>query len=136
MGTWNYGPFDNDHALDAVRALADGSFKMDRFRFDCGELPLDSAQAEVVVALVAVMNGHLPSEEFEEALAFEFSFYDRIWLRRQVRALLTSRDSDLYEQWQEAGELDQWLAATRYATGVSRRARRRTAKATRKRARG
>ncbi|MCG7254347.1 hypothetical protein CKJ81_11395 [Corynebacterium hadale] len=119
MGTWNYGPFDNDHARDAVRQLANGTFRMDKFRFACRELPLDSGQAEVVVALVAVMNGNLPSEEFHEALAFEFSFRDRRWLEHQVRELMSSPDSDLYEQWLDAGELEQWLAATRRATGFT-----------------
>ena len=142
MGTWNYGPFDNDHARDAVRALADGTFNMDKFRFQCRELPLDSAQAEVVIALVAVLNGHLPSEESQEALAFEFSFRDRRWLEQHVRELLNSHDSDLYEQWREAGELEEWLTATRRVTGLSGpstpslRARRRIAKAARKRAQG
>lgn len=65
------------------------------------------------------MNGNLPSEEFHEALAFEFSFRDRRWLEHQVRELMSSPDSDLYEQWLDAGELEQWLAATRRATGFT-----------------
>lgn len=112
MGTWNYGPFDNDKARDAVRQLADGTFDMDQFRFDCGNAPLDSERAEVVVALVAVMNGHLPPDADPCALDFTFTFGDRRWLRAKLREALDPRYSELYGLWSDAGELSQWLEAT------------------------
>lgn len=113
MGTWNYGPFDNDSARDTVRQLADGSFDMAQFRFDCGTRPLDSDRSETVVALVAVMNGHLPPGGDRRALQYTFSFRDRHWLRAKVRETLDPRSSELYALWDETGELAQWLSETR-----------------------
>ncbi|SDS11993.1 DUF4259 domain-containing protein [Corynebacterium timonense] len=113
MGTWNYGPFDNDSARDAVRHLADGSFDMAQFRFDCGDAPLDSDRAETVVALVAVMNGHLPRGGDRRALRYTFTFRDRHWLRSKVREAMDPRTSELYALWDETGELAEWLKETR-----------------------
>ncbi|WKD57753.1 hypothetical protein CAPI_06040 [Corynebacterium capitovis DSM 44611] len=112
MGTWNYGPFDNDKARDVVRQLADGTFRLDQFRFDCADEPLDSERAEAVVALVAVMNGHLPAEADRAALSFPFDLSERRWLQAKLRETLNPENSELYEQWRDAGELEQWLAAT------------------------
>ncbi|MEX3505225.1 DUF4259 domain-containing protein [Corynebacterium sp. LK2510] len=112
MGTWNFGPFDNDRARDAVRQLADGTFHMNQFRFECGDAPLDSGCAEVIIALNAVMNGHIPCKEFTRALDYEFTFGDRRWLRTKLREALDPHRSELYEMWSDAGELEQWLEAT------------------------
>ncbi|WP_288833243.1 DUF4259 domain-containing protein [uncultured Corynebacterium sp.] len=112
MGTWNYGPFDNDKARDTVRQLADGSFDMAQFRFDCGDAPLDSERAEIVVALVAVLNGHLPADADPRALDYQFTFRERRWLRSKLREALDPHNSELYELWSETGEVDQWLEAT------------------------
>ncbi|WP_291314675.1 DUF4259 domain-containing protein [Corynebacterium sp. UBA2622] len=112
MGTWDHGPFDNDRARDTVRQLAEGTFRMDQFRFDCGEGPLDSESAEAVVALNAVLNGHVPRPEDAPALDFEFSFRDRRWLQAKLREALDPAHSELYELWREAGELKEWLDAT------------------------
>ena len=113
MGTWDTGPFDNDPATDAVAALADGTFRMDQFRFECGRGPLGAEDAESVIALAAVLNGHVPAAEQAGALSFPFTVDDRRWIRRQAAQITRRGGSELYELWEEAGELDQWLAATR-----------------------
>lgn len=116
MGTWNWGPFDNDAAKDAVGQLADGTFRMDQFRFECDNASVDSEQGQVIVALAAVINGHLPCESLERARAFDFSFRDRRWIEAKVREAVVVDGSELYGMWEDAGELQQWLAATREAT--------------------
>ena len=113
MGTWDIGPFDNDPAVDAVAALADGSFCMDQFRFDCGRGPLGTDEAESVIALAAVLNGHVPSEALANALRFPFSLDDRRWIRRRANQALLPGASELYDLWENAGELDNWLAETK-----------------------
>lgn len=113
MGTWNTGPFDNDPATEAVAALADGTFRMDQFRFNCGAGPLTTDEAELVIALAAVLNGHVPTEASDQALEFPFSVDDRRWIRRNAAEVTRPGGSELYELWEEAGELDEWLAATR-----------------------
>ncbi|QPK84118.1 DUF4259 domain-containing protein [Corynebacterium qintianiae] len=111
MGTWNWGPFDNDIAFDAVRQLADGTFRMDQFRFDCEQSRLDTEQLQVLVALAAVVNGYVPAQ-FESARAYEFGFKDRRWIEARVREAVAPTGSELYDMWKDAGELEQWLAAT------------------------
>lgn len=117
MGTWNTGPFDNDPAADAVAALADGTFRMDQFRFNCGRGPLGAEEAESVIALAAVLNGHVPEQyggqNAEAALRFPFSVDDRRWIRRHAAEVVRPGGSELYDLWAEAGELEQWLEATR-----------------------
>ncbi|MCT1683824.1 protein of unknown function [Corynebacterium appendicis CIP 107643] len=113
MGTWDIGPFDNDPAVDAVAALADGSFRMDQFRFDCGRGPLGTDEAESVIALAAVLNGHVPSEALAAALRYPFTLDDRRWIRRRASQALRPGTSELYDLWEDAGELDTWLAETR-----------------------
>lgn len=113
MGTWNTGPFDNDPATEAVAALANGTFRMDQFRFDCGRGPLGTDEAESVIALAAVLNGHVPGEDSEAALTYPFSVDDRRWIRRHAAEVVKPGGSELYELWAEAGELEEWLEATR-----------------------
>ena len=113
MGTWDIGPFDNDPAVDAVAALADGSFRMDQFRFDCGRGPLGTDEAESVIALAAVLNGHLPSETLAPALRYPFTLDDRRWIRRRANQALLPGSSELYDLWEQSGELDTWLAETK-----------------------
>lgn len=113
MGTWDIGPFDNDPAVDAVAALADGSFRMDQFRFDCGRGPLGTDEAESVIALAAVLNGHVPSEALAAALRYPFTLDDRRWIRHRASQALRRGTSELYDLWEDAGELDTWLAETR-----------------------
>lgn len=112
MGTWDVGPFDNDPAVEAVAALADGSFRMDQFRFECGRGPLGTDEAESVIALAAVINGHVP-EEHEAALTFPFTLDDRRWIRRRAEQAVRPGTSELYDLWENAGELENWLAETR-----------------------
>ncbi|WP_301925607.1 DUF4259 domain-containing protein [Corynebacterium glaucum] len=113
MGTWDTGPFDNDPAAEAVAKLADGTFRMDQFRFECGRGPLGTDEAESVIALAAVLNGHIPAEDAAGALDFPFSVDDRRWIRRHAAKVTSPGGSELYELWAEADELDEWLEATR-----------------------
>lgn len=112
MGTWNWGPFDNDTAWDTVRHLADGTFRMDQFRFDCEASRLDTEQLQVLIALAAVINGHVPCAELDGARAYEFSFKDRRWIEARVKEALQPGRSELYGMWEDAGELEQWLEVT------------------------
>lgn len=112
MGTWDIGPFDNDPARDAVAALADGSFRMDQFRFECGRGPLGTDEAEAVIALAAVIKGYAP-EGYGEALKFPFTLDDRRWIRRKAEQAVQPETSELYDLWESAGELDTWLAETK-----------------------
>ncbi|MCP1388566.1 DUF4259 domain-containing protein [Corynebacterium sp. TA-R-1] len=113
MGTWDTGPFDNDPASEAVAALANGTFRMDQFRFNCGRGPLAADEAESVIALAAVLNGHAPQGYAAEELTYPFTVDDRRWIRRNAAEVVRPGGSELYEMWQEAGELDQWLESTR-----------------------
>nr|VDG63756.1 Uncharacterised protein [Streptococcus thermophilus] len=112
MGTWDVGPFDNDPAAEAVAALADGSFRMDQFRFECGRGPLGTDEAESVIALAAVINGHVP-EGHAAALDFPFTLDDRRWIRRRAEQAVRPGTSELYDLWENAGELENWLAEAR-----------------------
>ncbi|MCZ9292916.1 DUF4259 domain-containing protein [Corynebacterium meitnerae] len=117
MGTWDIGPFDNDPALDTVAALADGSFRMDQFRFECGRGALGADEAESVLALAAVLNGFVPSEEMRAALSYPFTSDDRRWIRRRADQAVNPEISELYDLWRDAGELESWLAETRKFSG-------------------
>mgnify|MGYP001070767887 FL=1 len=112
MGTWNTGPFDNDPAAEAVAALANGTFRMDQFRFECGRGPLATDDAESIIALAAVLNGHAP-EDSVEALDFPFTMDDKQWIRRRAQAAVRPGGSELYSLWETTGELDEWLKVTR-----------------------
>ncbi|MDK8794646.1 DUF4259 domain-containing protein [Corynebacterium sp. MSK041] len=117
MGTWDIGPFDNDQALDTVAALSDGSFRMAQFRFECGRGALGTDEAETVLALAAVLNGYVPSEEYNAALSFPFTRDDRQWIRRRADHAVNPDISELYDLWQDAGELENWLAEARKYSG-------------------
>lgn len=112
MGTWNTGPFDNDSAHDAVNALVNGTFRMDQFRFECGLGSLGTGEAESVIALAAVINGHLP-EGLEGRIDYPFTMDDRQWIRRRAQAVMRPGGSALYSMWEEAGELQEWLETSR-----------------------
>ena len=112
MGTWDVGPFDNDSAADAVASLANGTFRMDQFRFECGRGPLGTDEAESIIALAAVIKGYVPKQH-ESALSFPFTLDDRRWIRRRAVQVVRPGESELYDLWQESGELENWLAETR-----------------------
>lgn len=119
MGTWDTGPFDNDSAYDAVTALVNGTFRMDQFRFECGLGSLGTDEAQSVIALAAVINGYSPSE-LEGAVDYPFTLDDKRWIRRRAQAALRPGGSALYSMWEDAGELEQWLAAARKYTSKPR----------------
>ncbi|WP_342319659.1 DUF4259 domain-containing protein [Corynebacterium mayonis] len=116
MGTWNCGPFDNDSALDTVSDLVEGTFNMDQFRFDCGAGHLDSDNGAAVVALNAVINGHVPSPKDAAALKYRFTFQERHWLKQKLREVLDPNNSELYQMWNDSGDLNKWLEETDRAT--------------------
>lgn len=119
MGTWDTGPFDNDPAYDAVTALVNGTFRMDQFRFECGLGSLGTDEAQSVIALAAVINGYSPAE-FEGAVNYPFTLDDKRWIRRRAQAALRPGGSALYSMWEDAGELEPWLAAARKYTSKPR----------------
>ncbi len=113
MGTWNTGPFDNDPAADAVAALANGTFSMDQFRFECGLGPLSTDAAESILALAALLKGHRPEQYADDDLDYPFTMDDKRWIRRRAQAAVRPGESELYSMWEATGELDEWLEATR-----------------------
>lgn len=113
MGTWNTGPFDNDSANDAVTALVNGTFRMDQFRFECGLGALGTDEAESVIALAAVINGHLPEGYEGTTVDYPFTLDDKQWIRRRAQAAVRPGGSALYSMWEDSGELDEWLETTR-----------------------
>jgi len=48
---------------------------------------------------------------------YPFTLDDRRWIRRRAQAALRPGVSALYSMWEEAGELDEWLAASRRYAG-------------------
>lgn len=113
MGTWDIGPFDNDPAADAVAAIVDGTFRMDQFRYECGLGPLGTDEAESVIALAAVLKGYLPAKHAHEGVNVTFTRDDKEWIRRRARSVVRPGGSELYAMWEDTGELDEWLAATK-----------------------
>ena len=55
MGTWDTGPFDNHAARELLASLRDGSFDLTAFQKSCAEEPLDSDDAETMIALGALL---------------------------------------------------------------------------------
>ena len=113
MGTWDTGPFDNDPAIEAVDAVVNGTLDIAQFRFDCGLGSLGTDEAASVIALAAMLNGHLPERHSGAGVDSPFTFDDRQWIRRRARSILRPGGSELYSMWEDAGELDQWLAEVR-----------------------
>lgn len=113
MGTWDIGPFDNDPAADAVAAIVDGTFRMDQFRYECGLGPLGTDEAESIIALAAVLNGYLPARYADKGVNVTFSIEDKQWIRRRAQSVVRPGGSELYAMWEDAGELDEWLAAAK-----------------------
>ncbi|MBG6121495.1 DUF4259 domain-containing protein [Corynebacterium aquatimens] len=115
MGTWDVGPFDNDPAVEVIDSLTAGTFRMDQFRFDCGDKALSVEQFEAIIAVAAIMNGFVPQGLSPDRVAYPFTGDDRWWVRERVAAALQPDGSALYEHWENTGELEQWLSAVNAA---------------------
>lgn len=120
MGTWDIGPFDNDPAKEIAESLLNGSFRMDQLRFECDRGELSAEQGEAIIAIAAIMNGAAPEGMTSDQLAYPFTGEDRWWARERVAQVLKREGSALYEQWEDRGEVEQWLGAVNSAL-LSRR---------------
>lgn len=121
MGTWGYGPFENDGAGDLLAALRAGDPDIDDYLAHVGEeyLEADDAQAAVALAeVVAVAHGLRPAPpqlDGIDAAAYTESLAPaqraRI-LTTLERAIADSDTSELHELWAENGpeDLEAWRA--------------------------
>lgn len=121
MGTWGYGPFENDGAGDLLASLRAGDFDIDQYstHVDDGYLEVDDAQAAVAMGeVLAVAHGLRPAcSQLDgiDAAAFARSFTPdhRAWiLETLARTIADSDTSELHELWAENGpeDLETWRA--------------------------
>ncbi|WP_418275747.1 DUF4259 domain-containing protein [Isoptericola jiangsuensis] len=124
MGTWNTGPFDNDTALDLLDEIASPEFAFDdlQWAFDDPEYlgVVGGVFAIALGALVRAVRGEPGTEVPEGFNLASFASHvtaERVaWTRAQIdRALAGSKESELYELWEETPSLDEWLLASRAA---------------------
>ena len=119
MGTWGFGPFENDGAGDLLASLRAGDFDIDQYstHVDDGYLEADDAQAAVAVAeVLAVAHGLRPAcSQLDgiDAAAFARSVTPdhRAWiLETLARTIAGSDTSELHELWAENGpeDLEMW----------------------------
>lgn len=106
MGTWGVGPFENTTALDLVEAIQRAEFSLPQFQFECGAGRLDVYQAEVVIALAALLARSTPPGVHVQ---LSVSSAERLWIRRQAHNVTCPTDSDIYLFWEDIGEVDLWL---------------------------
>lgn len=133
MGAWGRNVFQNDTALDLVDEVLDGSFDLDEFRKDFrreeDEGYLDASQGAALLALGAlvriarnedyadldVLLEHAEAEEVDLTdFIDQFSDEDIQTLRELIGVVIREPScSELYELWEESGELEQWLEYSR-----------------------
>ncbi|MFJ3395293.1 DUF4259 domain-containing protein [Leifsonia aquatica] len=121
MGAWGSGPFENDGAGDLLAEIGDGSFSFDEIVWafeDDDYLEVDGGQMAIALAeLVIVVREQKPvAYEGIDLAAFQGMLNpERIqWIHDQaVRATSDSDASELYELWEDAGDLDNWLLPAR-----------------------
>lgn len=133
MGAWGRKVFQNDTALDLVDEVLDGSFDLDEFRKDFrreeDEGYLDASQGAALLALGAlvriarnedhadldVLLEHAEAEEVDLTdFIDQFSDEDIQTLRELIGVVIREpSSSELYELWEESGELEQWLEYSR-----------------------
>lgn len=133
MGAWGRNVFQNDTALDLVDEVLDGSFDLDEFRKDFrreeDEGYLDASQGAALLALGAlvriarnedhadldVLLEHAEAEEVDLTdFIDQFSDEDIQTLRELIGVVIREpSSSELYELWEESGELEQWLEYSR-----------------------
>jgi hypothetical protein len=121
MGTWGYGPFENDGAGDLLAALRAGDFDIDDYSGHVDEeyLEADDAQAAIALAeVVAVAHGLRPAPPQLDgidaaACAGSWTPDQRAWILTTLeRAIADSDTSELHELWAENGpeDLETWRA--------------------------
>lgn len=122
MGAWGTGPFENDAAADLLADLAEGEFDFDELREEAASGYLEVDAGQIVLALVelvtAVEEGRRPDGVSDASLAFVSGFDPeaRAALRELGAAVVSgSDDSELFELWEESGDLDEWLVPSRAA---------------------
>ncbi|GAA3797997.1 DUF4259 domain-containing protein [Micrococcus endophyticus] len=133
MGAWGRKVFQNDTALDLVDEVLDGTFDLDEFRKDFrreeDEGYLDASQGAALLALGAlvriarnedhadldVLLEHAEAEEVDLTdFIDQFSDEDIQTLRELIGVVIREpSSSELYELWEESGELEQWLEYSR-----------------------
>ena len=122
MGAWGAGPLENDTAADLLADLAEGAAWAPPAVPD--DAPLPVADGERVLAMAAVV----AAGRHERDLAGVGPHLDPAALAARLdaaavrrihdlgrRAIAGPAESDLFAVWAEAGELDDWLAASRSA---------------------
>ncbi len=112
MGTWDTGPFDNHAARELLASLRDGSFDLTGFQKSCAVEPLDSDDAETVIALGALLKlkaDALPEGIHREDLAPLYTPQSKAWLRRRINSAMRPETSSVYALWETTGELEEWL---------------------------
>jgi hypothetical protein len=138
MGSWGTDVFENDTAMDLLDEVLGGSFRLDDYRHDIRAESSDGyisaptgEQLLAMGALVRVARGdeidargqiveHAQLEEGTELdlapFLEQFSEEDIDRLREHIG--MTIREpavSELFELWEESGELEEWLERSRQA---------------------
>jgi len=133
MGAWGRNVFQNDTALGLVDEVLDGTFDLDEFRRnfrrDEDEGYLDASQGAALLALGALVRiarnedpadleallDHAETDEVDlTAFIDQFSDEDVETLRELIGVVIREPScSELYELWEESGELEQWLEYSR-----------------------
>lgn len=123
MGVWGTGTFENDGALDLVADLRSGTFTWDSLGWSHeGQEYVEADSGQYALALVeiaAALHGGDPSpvDGLDLAPLAPLFTPERVALiAAQARRVLSDADhSELYELWEEAGELEPWLSGARAA---------------------
>ncbi|ACZ21075.1 hypothetical protein Sked_11310 [Sanguibacter keddieii DSM 10542] len=119
MGAWSSEPFGNDGAGDLVADIERGEFTFDAlgWAFEDDYLEVDGGQyAIALVEIALVLQGdrapHPALADVDLSQVAEQFTEDKVrWIVEMAdRALTDSETSELYELWEEAGELDSWRA--------------------------
>ncbi|MCS4277476.1 hypothetical protein M2390_002682 [Mycetocola sp. BIGb0189] len=121
MGAWETGAFDNDGAGDLIVAITEGYFTFESVACafeDEDYVEVDGGQIALALAELAVRSRAgepLPLGGGDSAPFAALLSPERIeWIRTQAtRTLAGAETSELYELWEEAGELEGWLADAR-----------------------
>lgn len=123
MGTWDYGPFDNDMAADFAADLdaTPESARLDKVydaliaARDCVG-SIDGARAEVAVAAAALASCNLVGgEEFQSEHYGPLKHLppmpkDLIAVAADVVKSIIDGENDVKEYWSGTPDLDNWLA--------------------------
>ena len=132
MSAWGMHAFENDDAQDLVDQILDGTFRLDERRgtFRSEEDGyIDAASGAELIALGAVVRVAQDAEspaadalreiagtdelDLEDFLA-QFTHEDLQTLRELIGVVIREPScSELYQLWEESGELEQWLEYSR-----------------------